>query len=265
MESTVELKFCHETLGVILEGASQPLRSILIVDLACTGRAATVWLGHALEILSSQEPQPQVTLALPGTRWAGRGQLLTRHLETASASAELDALLLWGPAGIERSAPVDNEIEVIREGFDLIIVLAIGGAAGLGAPWPEHPAQRWLALADASVFGSIDPDSIVGDLLRYQTADPSPVRLRVETLDGEEPHLVGRVDIDDVENARRELPLLIETARRHPWRIVVQPPPGVGGSTLACPSETAARAMIKPLKLRRSLVAGRLRLVAGEA
>jgi hypothetical protein len=262
LEAAVEAHLCNETLALMLERAAGERLALLVVDLAGMGRAATVWLAQALVVLAARSPGARVTLALPGTRPAGRGQLLARHLAEASERVGLEADLVCGPAPAERSAPVDDERDPVREAFDLVLVLALGGSAGIGAPWPDHPGRRWLDLADAAVLSTVDPDSIVGDLERYQAIEPAPARFRVETLDGADPRLAGTVDLDDLERARRELPHLIETARRHPWRVVVEPPSGTPGTPLACPSETAARSMAAPLAVRRTLVAGRLRLVA---
>lgn len=264
LEATVEAHLCNETLALALERAQAERPSLLVVDVATMGRASTVWLAQALALLARDRPGASVTLALPGTRGAGRGQLLARHLAEASARAGLEAEVICGPAPTERSAPAADERDVVGAGFDLVMVLAPGGAAGIGAPWPGHPARRWLELADAAVLASIDPDSLVGDLERCRAVEPAPCRLRVETLDGPEPRLAGAVDLDDLAAARIALPRLIETARRHPWRAVVQPPPGAPGTPLACPSDRAARSMAAPLEVRRTLVAGRLRLVAAE-
>lgn len=263
LEATIESRFCGETLALLLEKrGEQPLQSLLVVDLSTTGRAAAVWLGHMISMLAPDHPTLSVTFALPGTRRAGRGFLLERHLEGIAEETGLDVALLCGPAAVEGSAPNGEEAAQIRDAFDLVIVLSLAGSAGIEAPWPELPERHWLELADAAVLTFIDPDSLVADLDRFSLLDSGPPRLRVETLDNDQPKLVGRVDVAELDEARKELPHLIETARRHPWRAVAEPKFGSLGTELACPSETAALALIRNHQPRRTLVAGRLRLIA---
>jgi hypothetical protein len=264
-EAAVEARLCGETLALLLESRSAPLQSLLVIDLSTTGRAATVWLGNMMTMLAPDHPALRITFTLPGTRRAGRGFLLERYLEGISKDTGLEVSLISGPASIERSAPEGAEALQLRDAFDLIVVLSLAGSAGLEAPWPTLPERGWLALADAAVLTFIDPDSLVGDLDRISLLDSGPPRLRVETLDSATPKLVGRVDVEALDEARRELPLLIETARRRPWRAVAEPKPGTHGTELGCPSETAAITLIEPAKPRRTLTAGRLRLIATEA
>jgi hypothetical protein len=264
MERAVERHFCNETLGLLLQQCEQEAPSVLVVDVSGTGQSAVSWLTSALPMFATDYPGAQLVMALSGTRWAGRGRLLARHLEIESEAQGIATKIICGPAWPQRSAPTAEEEETVRDAFDIIVVLALSGAAGLHACWPEHQGHRWLSLADGGVFSFIDPDSIVGDLpwLVHQT--PAPLQLRVETLDEEESHLVGQVDASNVERAQHELPQLIEAARRQPWRLVAPAGCAPGGTALAMPSDTVARALVSPLEARRTLVAGRLRLVAGQ-
>lgn len=262
LEATIESRFCGETLGLLLETQKAPLESLLVVDLSTTGRAAAVWLGHMMAMLAPDHPTLSVTFALPGTRRAGRGFLLERHLEGVAEETGIDVALLCGPASVESSAPSGDEADRLRDAFDLVVVLALAGSAGIEAPWPELPENQWLELADAAVLTFVDPDSLVADLDRFSMLDSGPPRVRVETLARDQPKLVGRVDVEELDDARKELPHLIESARRRPWRAVAEPKRGALGTELACPSETAALELIQNHTPRRTLVAGRLRLIA---
>lgn len=265
LDAIVEQHFCNESLALALDEAELPPRSLLVVDLSGTGRGAAVWAGRALALLAEHDPAPAVTVALPATRWAGRGQLIERHLEQAAAMAGLTPEVLSGPASAKRSAPKDDERRLVREAFDLIVVLCLGGAAGLDAPWPAHPARPWLELADLAVLSFVDPDSLPGDLPRLTAPPAPPARLRIELLRDAEADLVGELELDDSEETRLQLPLLIETARRHPWRAVITPPDEQPGTALSCPGDTGARAAVTPMHARRVVIAGRTRLVAAQA
>ena len=162
-----------------------------------------------------------------------------------------------------QAAPEQEEAALLRQAFDLVVVVALGGAAGLDASWPKARAAGWLALADAAVLSFLDPDSVLEDLSRLMLVQPHPLRLTVETLDEQEAHLVGHVDLDDSLTARVQLTGLIEEARHYPWRLTANPPPRTAGTPLALPCEMVARGAVTPLRVRRVLGVGRLRLVAG--
>ncbi len=299
LASTVEQRLCDETLGLLLEaGGREPgiehghgngygygygygyekehehehepgpgPSSILVVDLSTVGRATAVWLGRMLPLLAEGDPQPRITLLLPGTRRAGRGRLLGRHVAQVSAEAGVEVELLCGPVSPAAAAPEGSEVEVLRQGFDLILALSLSGSAGLTAPWPSLPGRRWLELAHAAVLSFVDPAALPDDLPRLHALWPAraePIRIAAERLDGPEPEALGQLELTDPAQARQELAPLIDEDRALPWRLVVSPPPGRRGTAMACLDDAAARALAAPLIPRRTLGAGRLRLVAAE-
>jgi hypothetical protein len=265
LASTVEQRLCDETLALLLDDGGERISSLLVVDLSIIGRAATVWLGRVLPLLAERLESPQITLALPATRRAGRGRLLARHLETVSAEAGVEVELLSGPAPLERSAPEAAELELLDRGFDRILALSLSGTAGIRAPWPSHPGRRWLELAHGAVFSFVTPTATLADLPHLCALWPKrrqPPQILVEALDAQGARLEERIDLTDADRASHDLACLLNQERADPWRLVVAPAEGSNGTSLACPNDAACLSMTLPLSPRRTLEAGRLRLVA---
>jgi hypothetical protein len=174
------------------------------------------------------------------------------------------------PAWALKAAP--REVDDLFAGIDVAIVFAPQGAAGLvGDPEAESRRDPLLERTHLAVLSFPDPEALVADLDRFAAIlaeEPGidSVRFWVQAEDASGRRELGHALLADPGDALERLWVLLDNARRHRYRVLVEPMArGLpAGDPLVCPCRTAVQDGLRQvLEIERVVAAGGRILVTG--
>ncbi|MDD5309494.1 MAG: hypothetical protein PHU25_19430 [Deltaproteobacteria bacterium] len=271
LERLVPSKLLLETLGAALEARTVPEQtSILVMDRAGGADGAKTTAG-LLPLVSAKRPGARVVHAAFTTP-RGVGILIKGVLSQAAAACGVVAEAIGGDGPVEGLCLSAEDEERLVAGFDLVVTFAPSGAAGLVSREPCGRGDPLLARSHVAVLSYPDPEGLVADLDRLGEAiETEPgldaVRFWVEVEDRGAFEALGYATLGEGGDARERLWVLLDNARRRPYRVLVEPMHGglPAGDPLVCPCRAVIEARLAPdARVVRVVPAGRLLVAVAE-
>ncbi|MCP4603148.1 MAG: hypothetical protein GY847_21980 [Proteobacteria bacterium] len=269
LERFVPARLLKEGMGKLLDVMSQLERPIvLFMDRAGGGDGARAAAG---------------LMPLLGQRWPG---VLFIHISFATPSQGLGALVrsILVHTGAENSVnvhvvaynrPVEglrlfpSDADAITRECDLIITFSPGGIAGLKSADQPPVDDPLLDRSHLAVLSFPDPESVIGDLPSFnQTIEKEPsleaIRFWVQIKVDDSFEDLGVAILGPGGDAEDSLWSLLDNARRHPYRILIEPMSNdlPSGDPLVCPCQTVIQEELSTSAAVSRIVPAGSRLVA---
>lgn len=251
LERIVPAKLLGEGLAKLLDDLSKPERPLVLFfdrNGGGDGARAAAGLFPALGERWRGVSFVHVSFATPTQ---GLGALVRSVLTHAGAEHGVDVHVVAFQRPAEGIGMTTYELDDVVKACDLVLTFATGGSAGLISPRVSVGTDLLVSRSHLSVLSFPDPESLVGDLAGYAgLIEKEPtidgIRFWVQIkADGEYQDL-GTTVLGEGGDAEDRLWVLIDNARRQPFRILMEPMRNglPGGDPLVCPCRTVIESEI---------------------
>lgn len=246
LEQLVPSRLIEEGLEKLLEPRSRtgnPL--VLLMDRAGGGdgvRAAT----NLMPLIGRRWSNVSFVHVAFSTPARGVGALIRNSLTKTGAEHGVEVHVVAHNRPFE-GLRITQELELLlRDTCDLIMTFAPGGAAGLNLfDSAEKPGDPLLSRSHVAVLSHLDPESLIGEIGFFERlvgTEPAleAIRFRVQIEKDDLFQELGSTVLGDDGDAKDRLWAFVDHARRHRYRILIEPlqKNAPSGSPLICPCQS---------------------------
>jgi hypothetical protein len=245
LEQLVPAKLLGEGLQKLLDEltpSSNP--TVLFMDRAGGGEGAKT-AGDLMPLLSKRWSGASFVHVSFATPARGVGVLARSVLVSAAARCGVDAHVVAYNRPVQGLKLAQNDVDAIAGSCKLIITYTPGGAAGLVEPKDSICSDPLIEQSHLVVQSYPDPESLIGGLSTLKLLSKNEpaietIKFYVQIQTDETFRDLGVATLGPGGDAEDRLWMLIENARRHRYRVLVEPLSGdqPSGDPIVCPCRT---------------------------